>query len=92
VGGPFGLDNAINIEAAKHKKITHPVAGHADILMMPDIEAGNVFYKTITFLSKTNRAAIIIGARAPIVLTSRADTDETKFNSICLASAVAREA
>lgn len=88
VGGPFGLDNAISIEAAQHKKIIHPVAGHADILMMPDIESGNVFYKALSFLCQTKMAAIITGARAPIVLTSRADTDETKYFSIALAAAI----
>ncbi|MCG8542370.1 MAG: phosphate butyryltransferase [Clostridia bacterium] len=85
VGGPFALDNAVSLEAAKLKGITHPVAGHADILMMPTIEAGNILYKSLVFLADTKNAGIIVGAKAPIVLTSRADSQETKLNSIALA-------
>ncbi|WP_432403675.1 phosphate butyryltransferase [Wukongibacter sp. M2B1] len=84
VGGPFALDNAVSLEAAKHKGIDHPVAGLADILMVPTIEAGNVLYKSLVFLSDTKNAGIIVGAKAPIVLTSRADSEETKLNSIAL--------
>ncbi|MGL5232308.1 MAG: phosphate butyryltransferase [Fusobacteriaceae bacterium] len=87
VGGPFALDNAISKEAAIHKGITHTVAGDADILLMPQIESGNVLYKALTYLSKCENASIIVGAKAPIVLTSRADSEETKFNSILLALA-----
>lgn len=85
VGGPFALDNAVSLEAANLKGITHPVAGHADILMMPTIEAGNILYKSLVFLADTKNAGIIVGAKAPIVLTSRADSQETKLNSIALA-------
>lgn len=85
VGGPFALDNAVSLEAAKHKGITHPVAGRADILVTPDIEAGNVLYKSLVFLGGAKSAAVVVGARAPIVLTSRADSSETKLNSIALA-------
>ena len=84
VGGPFALDNAINEEAAKHKGMNHPVAGKADILVVPDIEAGNVLYKSITYFSKCENAGLIVGAKAPIILTSRADSDKTKLNSIAL--------
>ncbi|MDO4772493.1 MAG: phosphate butyryltransferase [Bacillota bacterium] len=84
VGGPFALDNAISVEAAKHKGVTHPGAGEADILLMPDIEAGNVLYKALSFLAESESAGIILGAKAPIVLTSRADTDQTKLYSIAL--------
>lgn len=84
VGGPFALDNAVSLEAAKHKGIDHLVAGLADILMVPTIEAGNVLYKSLVFLSDTKNAGIIVGAKAPIVLTSRADSEETKLNSIAL--------
>ncbi|MCT4594608.1 MAG: phosphate butyryltransferase [Anaeromicrobium sp.] len=84
VGGPFGLDNAISKEAAIHKGIEHPLAGVADILLMSNIEAGNVFYKTMVFLAKDKNAGVIVGASAPIVLTSRADNDEAKLNSIAL--------
>lgn len=84
VGGPFALDNAVSMEAAKHKGIEHPVAGKADILMVPTIEAGNVLYKSMVFFADTKNAGIIVGAKAPVVLTSRADTDETKLHSIAL--------
>ena len=84
VGGPFALDNAINEEAAKHKGMNHQVAGKADILVVPDIEAGNVLYKSITYFSKCENAGLIVGAKAPIILTSRADSDKTKLNSIAL--------
>ncbi|AEH51880.1 bifunctional enoyl-CoA hydratase/phosphate acetyltransferase [Pseudothermotoga thermarum] len=85
VDGPFALDNAISLQAAKHKGINSPVAGDADILIMPDIEAGNIFYKAMVFLANAKVASVILGARIPIVLTSRADSDETKLYSIALA-------
>lgn len=84
VGGPFALDNAISKEAAIHKGIAHPVAGDADIVLAPNIETGNVLYKALAFLAKSKNAGIIVGAKAPIVLTSRADSDEAKLNSIAL--------
>jgi len=84
VGGPFALDNAISDEAAKHKNIIHPVAGWADILVVPTIEAGNMLYKSMVYFAKAKNAGIIVGAKAPIVLTSRADSEETKLNSIAL--------
>ncbi len=89
VDGPFALDNAINKEAAAHKGITSPMAGDADILLMPMIEAGNIFYKSMMFLSDAKSASVIMGATHPIVLTSRADTFETKFHSIALAALIA---
>lgn len=84
VGGPFALDNAVSVEAAKHKGIDHPVAGYADILLAPDIEAGNVLYKSMVFFAGAKNAGVIVGAKAPIVLTSRADSDEAKLYSIAL--------
>ena len=89
VGGPFALDNAISEEAARHKGIEHPVAGKADILMTGDIEAANVLYKSMAFFAKSKNAGIIVGARNPIILTSRADTEEAKLNSIILGSLTA---
>jgi phosphate butyryltransferase len=85
----LALDNAISVEAAHHKGITDPRAGHADILLMPDIEAGNIMYKTLVFLGGAKNAGMILGAKAPIVLTSRADSNESKLNSIALALYVA---
>jgi len=89
VDGPFALDNAVSREAALHKGIESPVAGDADVLIMPDIEAGNVFYKAMVFLAKAKVASSIVGARIPVVLTSRADNDETKLFSIALSALIA---
>ncbi|WP_372998913.1 phosphate butyryltransferase [Lutispora sp.] len=84
LGGPFALDNAVSLEAAKHKGIVHPVAGNADILMVPQIEAGNMLYKSMVFFAKAQNAGIVVGAKVPIVLTSRADSDIAKLNSIAI--------
>jgi phosphate butyryltransferase len=92
VGGPFGLDNAVSEEAAAHKGIDHPVAGKADILVVPNIESGNVLYKSMVFFANTKNAGVIVGAKAPIVLTSRADSDIAKLNSIALAVLMAAQA
>ncbi len=88
VGGPFALDNAINKDAAKLKGITDPIAGEIDILLMPRIEAGNVFYKTMMFLGNAQSASVIAGAKKPIVLTSRADSISSKYHSIALGALV----
>ncbi len=92
VGGPFALDNAVSEEAAKHKGMDHPIAGKADILLAPDIEAGNILYKSLVFFSETKNAGVIVGAKAPIILTSRADSEETKLNSIALGVLMAAKA
>lgn len=89
VDGPFAFDNAVSKEAAKIKGIESPVAGDSDILVTPDIEAGNVLYKSIAYFVRAKMAAIIVGAKAPVILTSRADTHEAKFLSIALATATA---
>ncbi len=91
VDGPFALDNAMSEEAAKHKGITGPVAGKADILVVPNIESGNILYKGLVFIAKGKLAGTIIGARVPIVLTSRADDTETRLYSIALSALVAGE-
>ena len=85
VGGPFAVDNAVSKEAAEIKGINHPAAGDVDIMLCPTIEAGNVLYKTLAFLSNAQSAGIIVGAKAPVILTSRADSEEAKLNSIALA-------
>ncbi len=85
VDGPFALDNALFEEAAEHKGIKGEVAGRADILITPDIEAGNILYKSMIVYAGTPAASVVYGARVPLVLTSRADTVRTKFNSIALA-------
>ncbi|MGX8797266.1 phosphate butyryltransferase [Fusibacter sp. JL298sf-3] len=84
VGGPFALDNAISKEAAEIKGIKDPMAGDVDILLCPAIEAGNILYKALNFLANAKSAGIIVGAKAPIILTSRADSDASKLNSIAL--------
>jgi phosphate acetyltransferase len=72
--GPLALDNAINLAAARIKHIESPVAGHADILVVPDLEAGNMLAKSLTFMAGADAAGIVLGARIPIILTSRADS------------------
>lgn len=86
VDGPFALDNAVSEEAAKHKKIDSPVAGKADIIVLPDINAGNVLYKALIFIAGARTASVVMGAKVPIVLTSRADSAEAKLLSIALAA------
>ena len=82
VDGPFALDNAISVAAAKHKKITGPVAGEADILLVPTVEAGNIFAKSLVYFAGLRIMGLLIGAKAPVVVTSRADTAEAKLISI----------
>jgi len=85
IDGPLALDNAISAEAAMHKGIKSPVAGFADILLMPNIESGNVLYKALTFTTKSKSGGLLLGANAPVVVTSRADSFESKVNSIAMA-------
>lgn len=89
IDGPLALDNAVSKEAAKHKGIVSPVAGQADILLAPNIEAGNILGKSLTYFAKAKSAGVIMGAKCPIVLVSRADTYETKLYSIALGSLIA---
>lgn len=91
IGGPFALDNAVSEEAAKHKGINHTVAGKADILIVPNLEVGNVLNKAMEYFAYTEKAGIIMGAGAPIVLTSRASSSASKLNSIAVAILVADE-
>ena len=85
VDGPLALDNAVSIQAAEQKGITGDAAGKADILLVPDIEAGNILYKSLMYFANAKVGSIIQGAKAPIVLTSRADSAETKVYSLALA-------
>ncbi|MGL4772848.1 MAG: phosphate butyryltransferase [Clostridium sp.] len=89
IDGPLALDNALSEEAAHHKGITGPVAGKADILMLPNIDTANVMYKTLTYTSNSRNGGILVGTSAPVILTSRADSFETKVHSIALAAIVA---
>ena len=84
--GPLAFDNAISAQAARTKGITSPVAGDADILIVPDLEAGNMLAKNLTFLSQADAAGIVLGARVPIILTSRADSQRTRMASCAVAA------
>lgn len=84
VGGPYALDNAINERAARHKGMKDPLAGLADILLAPDLAAGNIFYKSLMFFARARSAGVVVGTRAPVLLNSRADSHETKINSVAL--------
>jgi phosphate acetyltransferase len=87
--GPLALDNAISFEAAEIKKIDSPVAGRANVLIVPDLEAGNMLAKSLSFLAGADAAGIVLGARVPIILTSRADTELTRLASCAVAVLVA---
>jgi phosphate butyryltransferase len=89
VDGPLAFDNAVSLESAKHKEIKSEVAGDTDLLLMPDIEVGNVLYKTLVFFARAKVASMIVGATVPIVLTSRSDSEQAKFDSILLAAVAA---
>jgi phosphate acetyltransferase len=83
--GPLAFDNAIDPEAAKIKGIDSPVAGRAQILVVPDLEAGNMLAKNLTFISRADAAGLVLGARVPIILTSRADSVRTRLASCAVA-------
>ena len=87
--GPLALDNAINLESVKIKKIDSPVAGRANVLVVPDLEAGNMLAKSLSFLAGADAAGIVLGARVPIILTSRADSVMTRLASCGIAALVA---
>jgi len=89
IDGPLALDNAISTEAAKHKGVSSPIAGEADILLVPNIESGNILGKSLTYFANAKSAGIVMGAKCPIVLVSRADTHESKLYSIALGSVIA---
>lgn len=89
IDGPLALDNAISAEAAAMKHIVSPVAGRANVLLVPDLEAGNMLAKSLSFLANADGAGIVLGARVPIILTSRADGLETRLASCAVGSIVA---
>jgi phosphate butyryltransferase len=90
IDGPLAFDNAVSLESAKFKGIKSEVAGDTDLLLMPDIEVGNVLYKSLVFFAKAKVASIILGAQVPIVLTSRSDSEQAKYDSILLAAAASK--
>ena len=83
--GPLALDNAINLQAAAIKKIASPVAGRANVLVVPDLEAGNMLAKSLSFLADADAAGIVLGAKVPIILTSRADEEMARLASCAVA-------
>ena len=87
--GPLALDNAISLESVKIKKIASPVAGRANVLIVPDLEAGNMLAKSLSFMAGADAAGIVLGARVPIILTSRADSVMTRLASCGIAALVA---
>lgn len=89
VDGPLALDNAIDLGSAAIKQIRSPVAGRANILVVPDLEAGNMLAKSLTFLAGADAAGIVLGARVPIILTSRADSAEARLASAAVAALLA---
>jgi len=94
IDGPLAFDNAISIDAAKTKGIKSQVAGHPDILLAPDLEAGNILAKLLTFLANSDSAGIVLGAKVPIILTSRADSVQSRIAScgVAMLAAHARRA
>ena len=91
VDGPFAFDNAVSSEAAKIKGITSPVAGKADILIVPNIETGNGLFKMMVYFMSGLAAGVVMGAKVPIVLTSRADPPEARFVATAIAVIAANE-
>jgi phosphate acetyltransferase len=85
VDGPLAFDNAISLSAARIKHIVSPVAGQADILLVPDLEAGNMLAKQLIYLGGADAAGLVLGARVPIILTSRADSVKARLASAALA-------
>lgn len=88
IDGPLGMDNAINLDAALHKHIESEVAGDADILIVPNIEAGNILVKSFVFLYNVHSCGLIVGAKVPLVVTSRSDTSISKYYSILMSLAM----
>src|SRR5437868_11389649 len=84
--GPLAFDNAIDVEAARIKGVKSEVAGRAQILVVPNLEAGNMLAKNLSFLAKADAAGIVLGARVPVILTSRADSVRTRMASCAAAS------
>lgn len=92
VDGPLAFDNTMSVAAARIKGITSPVSGIADILVMPGLEAGNILYKSLVYISKAIAAGVVMGARVPIILTSRADSAHSRIASAAVACLVAHAA
>ena len=92
IDGPLALDNAISQESSSIKGISSPVAGQADILVVPDVEAGNMLAKAITYFAKGRMAGVVVGAQSPLIVASRSDPHDTKLMSIALGVIMASHA
>ncbi|MGB5613991.1 MAG: phosphate acyltransferase, partial [Sedimenticolaceae bacterium] len=92
IDGPLAFDNAVSTAAAKAKKIDSPVAGQADILIAPDLDAGNMLAKQLEYLADADAAGVVLGARVPIILTSRADSVQSRLASCAVAALIKRYA
>ncbi|WP_094607212.1 Phosphate acetyltransferase [Sporomusa silvacetica DSM 10669] len=90
VDGPLALDNAMSLISAAHKGIDSPVAGRADILVVPNINVGNALHKSLLFFAGKSIASVVMGAKVPIIMTSRADSPETKYLSVALSGYIAK--
>ena len=88
IDGPLAIDNAVSKKSSELKNITSDVAGDVDLILAPDIDGANILYKSLNFLGGATAAAVIMGAKVPIVLTSRADSEKSKFLSIALAAII----
>jgi phosphate acetyltransferase len=91
VDGPLGFDNAVDAQAAEIKQIRSPVAGRADVLVVPDLESGNMLAKQLEYLAEAEAAGVVVGARVPIILTSRADSAKTRLASAAVATLLVRK-
>ncbi|KAB1440885.1 bifunctional enoyl-CoA hydratase/phosphate acetyltransferase [Pseudodesulfovibrio senegalensis] len=92
VHGPLSLDLAVNLDSAACKGVSGPVAGQADILLTPDIESGNILYKSLSSFCRVTIAGVVVGSRVPVVVPSRGDSDKSKFYSLALAAYLGRRA
>jgi phosphotransacetylase len=90
VDGPLAFDNAISAEAAREKGIASPVSGDVDVMVVPDLDAGNILYKNLEYLARAKMAGIVMGASAPVVLTSRSDPSRARVFSLALACLLCR--
>ena len=89
IDGPLALDNAVSLLSAQHKGISGAVAGQADILVAPDIKVGNVLHKSLVYFAEKEVASVVMGATVPIIMTSRADSPQTKFLSVAVCTYLA---
>ncbi len=88
IDGPFAFDNVVSKEACEYKGIVTDVGGDADIVLCPELETGNTLYKTLTYMAGGTAASVLLGAKVPVVLNSRTDSDRSKLMSLALAASL----